>query len=59
EAYDLVQNLSLRCWQTGESLKDLSLKNITVLSEEEIENIFDSQYYIKHVDEIYKRFKGE
>lgn len=59
EAYDLVQNLSLRCWQTGESLKDLSLKNITVLSKEEIENIFDSQYYIKHVDEIYKRFKGE
>ncbi|AEH51903.1 adenylosuccinate lyase [Pseudothermotoga thermarum] len=58
EAYDLVQNLSLRCWKTGESLKELAKKNISILNEEEIEKIFDPREYLKNVDEIYSRFGG-
>ncbi len=59
EAYDLVQSLSLKCWQTKENLKDLAKSNLKILKEEEIESIFDPNYYSRHVDEIYKRFEQE
>ncbi|MEJ5229861.1 MAG: adenylosuccinate lyase [Pseudothermotoga sp.] len=59
QAYDLVQSLSLRCWQTGEDLKDLVKKEVNVLQEKEIDSIFEPTYYLKYVDEIYKRFQGE
>jgi len=59
EAYDLVQSLSLRCWQTKEDLRELAKKSLSILTEEEIDMVFDPNYYLKHVDEIYKRFEGE
>ncbi len=58
EAYDLVQQLSLRCWKSGESLKELAKKNISILTEQEIESVFDPRDYLKNVDEIYARFEG-
>jgi len=58
QAYDLVQSLSLRCWQTGEDLKDLVKKEVSIL-QEEADSIFEPSYYLKYVDEIYKRFQGE
>ncbi|MEJ5230498.1 MAG: adenylosuccinate lyase, partial [Pseudothermotoga sp.] len=59
EAYDLVQSLSLKCWQTNEHLKDLVKKNVNLLQDEEINSIFEPSYYLKYVDEIYERFQGE
>ncbi|HEY8541412.1 MAG TPA: adenylosuccinate lyase, partial [Pseudothermotoga sp.] len=59
EAYDLVQSLSLKCWQTKEDLKNLAKSNLKILTDEEIASVFDPNYYLKHVDEIYKRFEGE
>ncbi len=59
EAYDLVQSLSLKCWQTKEDLKNLAKNNLKILTDEEIASVFDPNYYLKHVDEIYKRFEGE
>lgn len=59
EAYDLVQFLSLKCWQTKQDLKNLAKSKLKTLTDEEIESIFDPNYYLQHVDEIYKRFEGE
>ncbi|MFN4189960.1 MAG: adenylosuccinate lyase, partial [Pseudothermotoga sp.] len=59
EAYDLVQSLSLKCWQTKADLKSLAKENLKILTHEEIESVFDPNFYLKYVDEIYKRFEGE
>ena len=55
EAYLLVQKASMKVWQ-GES-RDL----LTALKEElpnvDLESAFDEEYYLKHVDDIFKRFE--
>ncbi len=58
-AYELVQRNAMQSWRTGESFRDLLLKDSEVtaqLSEEEINKLFDYSYHLKNVDEIYKRF---
>ena len=59
EAYDLVQSLALRCWKTQEDFKTLVAQNVSFLSEEELESIFDPTQFLKHVDRIFSRFEGE
>lgn len=59
EAYDLVQSLALRCWKTKEDFKSLVEQNITTLSKEELEQIFDPRHFLKWVDQIFLRFEGE
>ncbi len=55
DAYLLVQKASMKVWQ-GES-HDL----LTALKEElpnvDLESAFDEEYYLKHVDDIFKRFE--
>ena len=55
DAYLLVQKASMKVWQ-GES-RDL----LTALKEElpnvDLESAFDEEYYLKHVDDIFKRFE--
>ncbi|WP_036222614.1 adenylosuccinate lyase [Mesoaciditoga lauensis] len=55
DAYLLVQKASMKVWQ-GES-HDL----LSALKEElpnvELESAFDEEYYLKHVDDIFKRFE--
>ncbi len=55
EACLLVQKASMKVWQ-GES-RDL----LTALKEElpnvDLESAFDEEYYLKHVDDIFKRFE--
>jgi adenylosuccinate lyase len=54
-----VQRNAMQCWRTGEDFRQLLLSDAEVaaiLSEEEINEIFDLGYHLKHVDEIYKRF---
>ena len=59
-AYALVQNSALQAFNnpTGDFKKNL-LENkevCKILTKEEIENCFDSNYYLRNIDSIYERF---
>ena len=57
-AYSLTQRISLNAWSTGESFKQLLLRDSGVreyLDDKEIEKIFSLNYHLKHVDEIFAR----
>ncbi len=59
KAYELVQRNAMQCWRTGENFQQLLLgdpKLTNIMSEKEINKIFDYSYHLKHVDAIYKRF---
>ncbi|WP_449240819.1 adenylosuccinate lyase [Desulfoscipio gibsoniae] len=59
KAYELVQRNAMRCWRTGEDFRQLLLDDAeaaAILSKEEIDEIFDYSYHLKHVDEVYRRF---
>ena len=63
KAYDMVQRCAMRAWEE----KDLDFKTALLqdpevtryLSEEEIEQIFQIEEFIKHRDVIFKRVFGE
>jgi len=63
KAYEMVQKQALRAWNEKIPLYDLIKedKEITsYLSKEEIDSLFDVNYYLRYEDEIYKRlFKPE
>jgi adenylosuccinate lyase len=57
-AYDLVQPLAMQAWQNGQAFKPLLVDNEavrTVMNEDEIEQCFTLDYYLKEVDAIYAR----
>lgn len=59
QAYAITQSNAFRCWQEKKDFY-MSIKNdpqITAhLSTEEIESLFKTDYYLRYVDEIYRRF---
>jgi adenylosuccinate lyase len=58
DAYSIVQRNAMKSWKSGIEFKKLLLKDKEVkkhLTAKEIENIFDLDYYLKHVDYIFKR----
>lgn len=58
EAYDTVQPIAMTVWNTGEHFMDLLLKDEkikTTLSDEEVRSIFNYQYHLKNINEIYRR----
>jgi adenylosuccinate lyase len=58
EAYALVQENAMKAWNTGESFKELVLKDQRIkkyLSQKEILDCFDLKYYLRNVDYIFKR----
>jgi len=58
EAYALVQENAMKTWNTGESFKELVLKDQRIkkyLSQKEILDCFDLKYYLRNVDYIFKR----
>ncbi len=58
KAYVMVQRNALRAWEEEVQFKDLLLGDQDILSylgKEEIEEIFDLRYHLKHVEDIYKR----
>jgi len=58
EAYAMVQRNAMRVWEEETDFKEEILKDpdITkVLSREEIEECFDLEGHLRHVDEIFKR----
>ena len=57
-AYVMVQRNAMQVWDSGQIFKDLILKDQEIgeyLSKSEIEEIFDLDYHLKHVDDIYER----
>jgi adenylosuccinate lyase len=48
----------MKVWETGQEFKDLIMEDQGIggyLSKTEIEEIFDLDYHMKHVDDIYER----
>ena len=61
EAYALVQNAALKAWEEEGSFKENLLKEEKItklISEREIESLFDVSYHLKHVDTIINRLQG-
>ena len=58
EAYVMVQKNAMKVWEEGHEFKGLILKDKEIgkyLNKEEIEEIFDLDYHLKYVDEIFNR----
>lgn len=57
-AYDTVQPIAMNAWENGLQYKDLLMENGVVtkyLSNEEIEDAFNIDYFLRNVETIYKR----
>jgi adenylosuccinate lyase len=57
-AYVMVQRNAMKIWDSGRAFKDLILKDEEIgeyLTKSEVEEIFDLDYHLKHVDDIYTR----
>nr|HID58584.1 adenylosuccinate lyase [Desulfobacterales bacterium] len=62
DAYRTVQKYAMRVWEEREDFKELILSDpqiVKCLGRENIENIFDVKYHLKHVDTIFNRVFGE
>jgi len=58
KAYELVQRNAMKAWQGDKSFLNLLKADPEVtatLSPEELEPLFDEQYYLRYIDEIFKR----
>ncbi|WP_066637180.1 adenylosuccinate lyase [Desulfolucanica intricata] len=58
-AYELVQRNAMPSWRTGEPFQELLNKDeeiTSVMTKEEIAELFDYQYHLQKIDEIYSRF---
>jgi adenylosuccinate lyase len=57
-AYNLVQRQAMRCWKEGIEFKQALLKDKTIsryLSRRDLDKIFNLDYYLRHVDKIFRR----
>ena len=57
-AYEMVQRNALKVWDTGKDFKGLLLEDREIgkyLTEKDIEEIFNLDYHLKHVEDIFER----
>ncbi len=62
KAYSIVQRNSLRAWKERRGFKEVLLEDneiLGLLKPGEIDEIFDIKYFLRHIDEIYKRVLEE
>jgi adenylosuccinate lyase len=62
EAYLMVQRNAMKVWEQEGSLKDLLAADEEVaarLSTDELDRLFDLDYQLRHVDQVYERVLGE
>lgn len=60
EGYKFVQKYALEAWETRKDFKELLWDNERIrelFSKEEFDEIFTPDYYLRNIDEIYKRFE--
>lgn len=58
EAYAVVQSEAMKSWETGKDLRDLLTERPEVkgiLSGDEMDALFDAAFYVRYVDEIFRR----
>ncbi|MFC1967242.1 adenylosuccinate lyase [Chloroflexota bacterium] len=58
KAYELVQRNAMKTWKGRKnflSLLKADAEVTAILPEKEIESLFDYQYYLRHVDDVFKR----
>ncbi|HEY42079.1 MAG TPA: adenylosuccinate lyase [Dehalococcoidia bacterium] len=58
EAYELVQRNAMKSWKGNKRFLGLLKADpevVAVLPADELESLFDYQYYLRHVDEIFER----
>jgi adenylosuccinate lyase len=56
KAYELVQRNAMKAWREGVNFLDLLQEDKEVaLSETELKELFDYEYYLRYVDEIFRR----
>jgi len=54
----MVQRNAMKVWESGQDFKELIMEDEDIrknLSKKEIEEMFDLDYHLKHVDEIFER----
>ncbi|GEP20049.1 adenylosuccinate lyase [Pediococcus argentinicus] len=59
DAYDTIQPITMRVWETGVSFKDLLLKNNRIvgsIGKEHLTQLFDLNFHLRNVDKIFARF---
>ncbi|MEW5762137.1 MAG: adenylosuccinate lyase [Bacillota bacterium] len=57
EAYAVVQRNAMESWRTGRPFKELLLADPEAgLDAEELDELFDYGHFVRHVDEVYRRF---
>ncbi|MBI4234433.1 MAG: adenylosuccinate lyase [Chloroflexi bacterium] len=57
-AYELVQRHAMRAWDEGLDFRDLLRADpevASLLSRDELESLFDYGYYLRYVDEVFRR----
>lgn len=57
--YELVQRNALKAWHTKQEFKNLLLEDediLALLTLEEIDGLFNFDYHLSHVDDVYSRF---
>lgn len=62
EAYGLVQRNALKVWESGEDFKALLLRDEDIrrfLTPAELDDAFDVQSHLKHVEDIFQRVFGD
>ncbi|MGB9614405.1 MAG: adenylosuccinate lyase [Fervidobacterium sp.] len=59
EAYTLIQKYALHCWESGEDFQQLLKKDEKIMQHlgEKLDELFKPDYYLRNIDEIYKRFE--
>ena len=58
DAYDIVQRHSMETWDKNLDFRDLLLKDrkvLSVIDKDELNSLFDYNFYLEHVNEIYNR----
>lgn len=59
DAYELVQRNAMTCWRNGREFKDLLREDpgvAAVLNDADLDGLFDYDYPVRRVDEIFRRF---
>jgi len=58
KAYEIVQRNAMKCWEENKEFRKLVQEDSEIrthLKEEELKAIFDLRYYLRKVDEIFKK----
>lgn len=61
DAYSVVQENAMKCWDGDETFLDLLSNDERLsglISREELEGLFDNNYYYRYINEIFNRFSS-